>query len=109
MVVWDAKRREALMNAASDPIAPSKLAHFVLRTRRYEEMISWYRTVLGAKPVFESPFVTFLTWDAEHHRIAIAHAPHFKDRPVDAVGVDHIAVTLPTAVDLLGSEERRVG
>jgi catechol-2,3-dioxygenase len=94
------------MSFASDPIAPSKLAHFVLRTRRYEVMIAWYRTVLGARPVFESPFVTFLTWDAEHHRIAIANAPHFKDRPDDAVGLDHIAVTLPTAVDLLRTYER---
>ena len=90
----------------SEPIAPIKLAHFVLRTRRYEEMIAWYRTVLAAKPVFESPFVTFLTWDDEHHRIAIANAPHFKDRPDDAVGVDHIAVTLASAVDLLRTYER---
>jgi catechol-2,3-dioxygenase len=88
------------------PIAPSKLAHFVLRTRRYEELIAWYRTVLGARPVFESPFVTFLTWDAEHHRIAIANAPHVEDRPDDAVGVDHIAVTLPSAVALLQTYER---
>ena len=94
------------MSHASDPIAPSKLAHFVLRTRRYQEMITWYRSVLAAEPVFESPFITFLTWDGEHHRIAIANAPHFKDRPDDAVGVDHIAVTLPTAVDLLRTYER---
>lgn len=88
------------------PIAPSKIAHFVLRTKRYAELIAWYGSVLGAKPVFESPFVTFLTWDEEHHRIAIANAPHFKDRPDDAVGFDHIAVALPTAVDLLRTYER---
>ena len=90
----------------SAPIAPSKLAHFVLRTRRYTELIAWYETVLGARPVFESPFITFLTWDAEHHRIAIANAPHFMERPDNTVGVDHIAVTLPTAGDLLRSYER---
>jgi catechol 2,3-dioxygenase-like lactoylglutathione lyase family enzyme len=94
------------MPDAPTPIAPSKLAHFVLRTRRYEELIAWYRTVLGAMPVFESPFLTFLTWDAEHHRLAIARGPHLADRPDDAVGVDHIAVTLPTAVDLLRTYER---
>jgi catechol 2,3-dioxygenase-like lactoylglutathione lyase family enzyme len=97
---------EVVMPNASVPIVPSKLAHFVLRTRRYAELIAWYRTVLGAKPVFESPFITFLTWDSEHHRIAIANAPHFKDRPDDAVGLDHIAVTLPSAIDLLRSYER---
>ena len=78
----------------------------MLRTRRYEELIAWYRTVLGAEPVFESPFVTFLTWDAEHHRIAIANAPHFKDRPDDAVGLDHIAVTMAERRDLLRTYER---
>ena len=94
------------MSHASDPIAPSKLANFVLRTRRYQEMIAWYRSVLGAEPVFESPFITFLSWDAEHHRIAIVNAPHFRERHDDCVGVDHIAVTLPSAVDLLRSYER---
>jgi catechol-2,3-dioxygenase len=91
---------------AAEPVAPSKLAHFVLRTRRYAELIAWYRTVLGARPVFESPFITFLTWDAEHHRIAIANAPQFGERPDDCVGLDHIAVTLPSAVDLLRTYER---
>ena len=61
------------------PVKPSKLAHFVLRTRRYQELITWYRTVLGAKPVFESPVITFLTWDSEHHRIAIANASVLKN------------------------------
>ena len=88
------------------PVTPTKLAHFVLRTRRYEEMIAWYRSVLGAMPVFESPFITFLTWDAEHHRLAIVNAPHGKDRPDDCVGLDHIAVTLASAGDLLRSYER---
>jgi catechol-2,3-dioxygenase len=94
------------MSDGAAPIPPSKLAHFVLRTRRYQEMIAWYRTVLGAEPVFESPFVTFLSWDAEHHRIAIANAPQLVDRPHDAVGIDHVAVTLPSAVALLRTYER---
>jgi catechol-2,3-dioxygenase len=87
-------------------VTPTKLGHFVLRTRRYAELIAWYRTVLGAKIVFESPLITFLSWDGEHHRIAVLHAPHAKDRPDDAVGFDHIAVTLPSAVDLLRTYER---
>jgi catechol-2,3-dioxygenase len=94
------------MSQPSAPIAPSKLAHFVVRTRRYQEMIAWYRTVLAAEPVFEGPFITFLTWDAEHHRIGIVNVPHAQDRPDDAVGFDHVAVTLPTAVDLLRTYER---
>jgi catechol-2,3-dioxygenase len=87
-------------------VTPRQLAHFVLRTRKYAELIAWYRSVLGAKPVFESPFITFLTWDAEHHRLAIVNAPHFHERPDDCVGFDHVAVTLPSAADLLRSYER---
>ncbi len=76
------------------PVVLSKLAHFVLRTRRYAELIAWYRSVLGAarvrEPLHRLP-------DSEHHRIAIASAPHLEDRPDDAVGFDPIAVTLPSA------------
>ena len=28
---------------------PAKLAHVVYRTRRFSEMIDWYKTVFGAK------------------------------------------------------------
>lgn len=53
--------------------SPNKLAHVVLWTRKVEEMRDWYIKVLDAHVVFESPVGAFLTYDDEHHRIAVAN------------------------------------
>src|SRR5690606_13896225 len=58
---------------------PTKLAHFVVRSKRYEETVRWYETLLGARPVFANPFLTFLTFDDEHHRVAVVHVPDLED------------------------------
>lgn len=84
---------------------PTKLAHLVLRTRdNYQPMFDWYRTVLNAEVVFDAPGVAFLTYDDEHHRIAIAQvptlapvAPQDPPRP----GMDHVAFTYADIEDLL--------
>jgi len=73
------------------PIVPAKLAHFVLRTRRYDELVAWYRTVLGADVVFRSERLTFLTYDDEHHRLAIINLPDVTEGSREQAGVDHIA------------------
>jgi len=52
-------------------IVPQKLAHVVIRTSRFAEMLDWYRTVFHAKTSFENPVIAFLTYDDEHHRIAL--------------------------------------
>jgi catechol-2,3-dioxygenase len=54
--------------------SPNKLAHVVLWTRKVKEMRDWYVKVLDARVVFESPAGAFLTYDDEHHRIAVADA-----------------------------------
>ena len=41
---------------ARGKIAPVKLAHIVLNTPRYRQMVEWYKTVLEAVPVFENDF-----------------------------------------------------
>jgi catechol 2,3-dioxygenase-like lactoylglutathione lyase family enzyme len=87
-------------------IAPAKMAHVVLRTNRYEEMIAWWRTVLELEPLHANPFITFLTFDEEHHRLAIARLPGLKDRVLNAVGVDHFAFSYASLSDLLSTYER---
>jgi hypothetical protein len=62
--------------------------------------------VLQANVVHENPFITFLTFDDEHHRLAILNNGSLADRPLDAVGVDHVAYTYASAADLLGNYER---
>jgi catechol-2,3-dioxygenase len=52
---------------------PAKLAHVVLYTEQLEQMRAWYLRVLDAHVVHENPSMVFLTYDDEHHRIAIAN------------------------------------
>lgn len=52
---------------------PSKFAHVVYSTRRFEEMIDWYQSVFEAKVVYQNPVFAFLTYDDEHHRFAFAN------------------------------------
>ncbi len=89
--------------------APVKLAHVVLRTGRYEAMRHWYQTVLNASTQFANEFLTFLTYDDEHHRIAIAHTPGAEARPRGSDGVDHIAFTYASLADLLATYRRLAG
>ncbi len=88
------------------PGVPTKLAHFVLRTRRYAELIAWYETVLQSRIVLGNPFISFLTFDDEHHRIAIVNNGSLVERPLHAVGLDHVAFTYASLGDLLGNYER---
>jgi catechol-2,3-dioxygenase len=82
-------------------LAPTKLAHFVRRTSRFEEMLHWYQTVLAAEIVHSDGVLAFLTYDDEHHRIAIAGLPGLPDQPALAAGTDHIAFTIGDLGDLL--------
>ena len=52
---------------------PSKFAHVVYSTRRYEEMVDWYQKVFEATVAYQNPAFVFLTYDDEHHRFAFAN------------------------------------
>jgi catechol-2,3-dioxygenase len=81
---------------------PVKLAHVVLRTRdNYDSMVRWYQTVLDAEVVYAAPGMTFLTYDDEHHRIAIGRMRHLAPMDTPRVGMDHIAFTYADIEDLL--------
>ena len=54
-------------------VKPVKFAHVVYMTRRFDEMIAWYRDVFEAEIVYENPALAFLTYDDEHHRFAFAN------------------------------------
>jgi catechol-2,3-dioxygenase len=90
---------------------PSKLAHVVYMTRRYEEMISWYKMVFEARVQYEDPAFAFLTYDDEHHRFAFANmdvlSPNGKtaDMP-SGIGVNHIGYTFANAGELLENYAR---
>ncbi|SFN99248.1 Glyoxalase/Bleomycin resistance protein/Dioxygenase superfamily protein [Variovorax sp. PDC80] len=85
-----------------DPVSPSRLAHIVFRTRQLKVLVDWYCTVLGAHVVFASERIAFLTYDEEHHRIALIGSDELADRPPSpAVGFFHVAFTYEGLPQLL--------
>ncbi|PGH16597.1 hypothetical protein AJ79_01703 [Helicocarpus griseus UAMH5409] len=57
--------------------SPIKLAHVFIRTcpETYRTMVDFYKTFLGATATYEDNFISLITYDDEHHRIAIAAMP----------------------------------
>ena len=82
-------------------IVPTHMAHFVLRSARYRDVVAWYQQVLQAEIVFQNDQLTFITFDDEHHRAAIANTPDLPPKRGDTVGVDHIAYSYRNVSDLL--------
>jgi catechol-2,3-dioxygenase len=58
---------------------------------------------------FENDFIAFLTYDDEHHRIAIVDTGASEAPPPTASGVEHIAFTYGSLEDLVGTYERLKG
>jgi hypothetical protein len=69
-------------------------------------MVDWYTTVLEAEVVHSNAMLAFLTYDDEHHRIAIAAVPGLADKPRHSVGLDHLAYTYANLGDLVFTYER---
>ena len=88
------------------PIPPAYMAHFVLRTRDLKSVKTWYEKVLGARVVFENPIAAFMTFDREHHRLAIVQSNDFHAADRQAVGGDHVAYTFSSLGDLLHTYKR---
>jgi len=86
--------------------SPARLSHAVLRTTRLKEMVEWYKTVLGAEALYESDFISFLTYDDEHHRIAFASFPGLVEKPKHSTGLDHLAFFYDTFDDWIANYER---
>jgi catechol 2,3-dioxygenase-like lactoylglutathione lyase family enzyme len=84
--------------------AQPQLAHVVFQTRQFDAMLAWYDQVFGAKVVHQNPAMAFLSFDDEHHRFAVLNldlvAPGGPGHR-GAVGVNHIAYSLPSAAALL--------
>ena len=93
-------------NGGSKRIVPSKFAHAVLRTNKFKQMVDWYKTVLLADIVFETEMLAFMTYDEEHHRLAIAAFPGIEDRAPRSAGLDHLAYTYANIGDLVATYER---
>ncbi len=85
---------------------PARFSHAVLRTTRLKEMIEWYKTVLGAEVMYQSDLIAFLTYDDEHHRIALAAFPGLVEKQKHSTGLDHLAFFYDTFGDWIANYER---
>ncbi|MHA3020615.1 VOC family protein [Mycobacterium sp. BMJ-28] len=83
-----------------------KLAHLVLQTPRLQVLKDWYLKVLNARVVHENAFIAFLTFDDEHHRLAITQIPGLAERTPITTGLAHSAYTFDSLEELLTTYTR---
>src|SRR5713226_8439850 len=93
-------------NGEHSTTSPARLSHAVLRTTRLKEMIEWYINVLGAQVLYQNDFAAFLTYDDEHHRIALFAVPGLVEKPKRSSGLDHLAFFYSTVGDWISTYER---
>jgi len=94
----------------SKVISPSRLAHIVLRTSAgegFQKMVNFYKTFLGGEASWENDYLSFITYDEEHHRVAIVGLPEIGPRNTKHAGLEHMAFTFNKLSDLLKSYHQR--
>jgi catechol 2,3-dioxygenase-like lactoylglutathione lyase family enzyme len=62
-------------NVGEKVLSPTVLAHVVLRTSNLERMVDFYTTFLGGTITHRNEMLAFITYDHEHHRIALIGIP----------------------------------
>ncbi|KAK4942591.1 hypothetical protein LTR10_017720 [Elasticomyces elasticus] len=95
-------------NLSGARVRPTKLAHVVLRTHDKKTMAKFYCDFLGGEVVHQNDVLAFITYDDEHHRVALAEIPDLKTKDRSTCGLEHIAFTFETLEDLfLAYRQRR--
>ncbi|MBA2677045.1 MAG: VOC family protein [Ktedonobacteraceae bacterium] len=90
------------------PIIRPTLHHINLKTKRLQEMIDWYTTVVGMKPNYQFPGGAWLTNDEANHRLALLTAPQLSEDPDKLMhtGIHHSAFEYPSMGALLATYSR---
>ena len=88
-----------------------RLAHIVYRTRKFEQMLSWYEAVFHARIRHRNPVIAFLTYEDEHHRLAFVDLSVVQPDGADSeqrnlVGIDHTAYTCRSLEELFDNYVR---
>jgi catechol-2,3-dioxygenase len=82
--------------------AKPKFAHVVYQTGQARAMRDWYCTVLDGHVVYENAALTFITFDDEHHRVALLHPPlPIAAKTPGTAAVHHTAYTFAGIDELL--------
>lgn len=91
----------------SKVVSPSALAHVVLRTASLKLMQDFYLTFLGGRVTHSNDTITFISYDEEHHRIALIGIPTTAPKNRHSCGLEHIAFTFPDLSSLLLAYRQR--
>jgi catechol-2,3-dioxygenase len=97
-------KNDAFNDAGLKVLSPASLAHVVLRTGNFVGMKEFYKTFTGGYATHENDFLSFITYDEEHHRIAIAAVPGTGPKVPSSSGLGTInARLLPLILDWTNS------
>lgn len=88
-------------------VSPTSLAHLVLRTANYQEMVEFWTMFLGATIAHKDDSLAFLRYDDEHHRIAIIAIPGTLPRAGNTSGLHHVAFSFDNLAELLQAYKQR--
>ena len=85
-----------------------KFHHVTIKTRRLDEMVTWYGVVVGADIQFMDENNAWTTNDEANHRVAFLSSPGLSDDPEKThhTGMHHSAFEYGSFADLVASYER---
>ena len=93
---------------AQNAPTPIRFAHAVLRTRpeHFQKLVDFWLAIMNGRVVHGDAMACFLTFDEEHHRLAIIAQPDLEPATPKSSGLDHLAFTFNTIDDLIATYRR---
>ncbi|KAJ4422242.1 hypothetical protein N0V82_003102 [Gnomoniopsis sp. IMI 355080] len=88
-------------------LSPTALAHVVLQTSQFKPMVAFYKAFLGANVTYQNDALSFLTYDEEHHRVAISYVPGITPKIPASAGLAHMAFSFRSLNDLMQAYSQR--
>ncbi|OAL33548.1 hypothetical protein AYO20_07234 [Fonsecaea nubica] len=96
------------VDPAAKILPPKYLAHVVLRTANFRPMVDFWATFLGGSITYGNDKLAFITYDEEHHRVAILNLPESGPKDATSSGLadkadpptEHVAFGFSTIDDL---------
>lgn len=89
-------------------LSPSSFAHVVLRTGNLKKMAEFYTKFLGGRIAHQNDFISFITYDEEHHRVALIEVSGTTPKINTSCGLEHVAYTYVTLTELLLAYRQRL-